>query len=57
MLIPGLRGLAELVAKLGGIGVLGLPPHQARPVGEQRLVDDLDAPRRCFVDLLGPRTT
>jgi hypothetical protein len=43
VLVPGAGGLAELVAELGGLGVLGLPAHQARPVGEQRLVDDLDA--------------
>ncbi len=49
MLVPRPRRLAELVAQLGGVGVLGLPADQARPVGEQRLVDDLHAPRRCLV--------
>ena len=48
-LIPGARGLAKLVAELDGVGILGLPAHQARPVGEQRLVNDLYAPRRFFV--------
>ena len=42
MLVPRPRRLAELVAELGRVGVLGLPAHQPRPVGEQRLVDDLD---------------
>ena len=35
------RRLAELIAELRGVGVLGLPAHQPRPVGEQRLVNDL----------------
>ena len=43
LIVPGFGGLAELVAELSGIGVLGLPAHQAWPVGEQRLVDDLHA--------------
>ena len=42
--VPGPGRLPELLAELGGVGVLGLPTHQARPVGEQRFVDDLDAP-------------
>ena len=41
MLLPRPRRLAELVAQLGAVGVLRLPAHQPRPVGEQRLVDDL----------------
>jgi hypothetical protein len=35
--------LAELVAKLDGIGVLGLPTNEAWPVGEEGFVDDLDS--------------
>jgi len=49
VLLPRPRRLAELVAELGAVGILGLPSHEPRPVGEQRLVDDLDSPRRFFV--------
>ena len=42
MILPGLRCLAELVAELDGVGVLGLPADEAWPVGEEGLVDDLD---------------
>ena len=44
VLIPGARRLAQLVAELRRIGVLGLPAHQPRPVGKQGLVDDLHPP-------------
>ena len=36
------RPVAELVAELDGVGILGLPADEAGPRGEQRLVDDLD---------------
>ncbi len=37
-----LAALAELVAELGALLVLGLPADEAGPVGEEGLVDDLD---------------
>ncbi len=43
VLVPGAGSLAELVAELGALLVLGLPADQTRPVGEEGLVDDLDA--------------
>ena len=55
VLVPGLGRLSELISELGRIGVLRLPSDEAGPIGEERLVDDLDAPRRClvvFVDLV-----
>ena len=33
-------GLAEFVAELGSLLVLGLPAHEARPVREEGFVDD-----------------
>ena len=46
-LLPQVRRLPQLVAQLRPVGVLRLPSHEARPGGEERLVDDLDAvPRR-----------
>ncbi len=53
VLVPHVGRLAQLVAQLGALGVLGLPAHQPRPGGEQRLVDDLDAPPDS-VALLAP---
>ena len=41
--VPEPRGLAQLVPKVCALGILGLPLHEARPGGEQRFVDDLDA--------------
>ena len=43
VLVPGSRRLPQLVAQLGTVLILGLPADETRPVGEQRLVDDLDA--------------
>ena len=40
--VPGAGTLAELVAELGALLILRLPADQARPVGEQGFVDDLD---------------
>ena len=42
MLLPHLGRLAQLVAQLRPLLILGLPPHHPRPVGEERFVDDLD---------------
>ncbi len=56
VLIPGAGGLAKLVAELGAFLVLGLPADEARPVGEQGLVDDLDPANGLvlvLVDLVG----
>jgi hypothetical protein len=38
---PDLGSLPDLIPKLRGIGILGLPPHQTRPVGQERFVNDL----------------
>jgi hypothetical protein len=43
VLLPDLCGVAELVAQQRALLVLRPPPHEPRPVGEQRLVDDLHA--------------
>ena len=56
VLVPGAGALAELVAELGALLVLGLPADEARPVGEQGLVDDLDPADRLVLvlaDLVG----
>ena len=54
MIVPQACGLAELVPQPGAVGVLSLPAHQARPGGEQRLVDDLHPARRLVVVTLDP---
>ena len=41
-LVPELRRLSELIAQLRAVGILGAPPHQPGPRGQQRFVDDLD---------------
>ena len=43
---------AKLVAKLGSFLVLNPPAHQARPVGEEGLVNDLDPTGRFLIPLL-----
>jgi hypothetical protein len=52
VLLPELRLGPKLVAQLRSLGILHLPAHQPRPVGEQRLVDDLDAVVRRFAFVL-----
>ena len=56
VLVPRARRLAQLVSQLRPLLVLCLPSHQPRPVGEERLVDDLDAAGGLsilLVDLVG----
>ena len=40
-LVPDVCRLPELIPHLRAVRILGLPPDQARPRGQQRLVDDL----------------
>jgi len=52
VLVPRSSGLAEFVAELRALLVLGVPADEAWPIGEQRLVDDLDPANRLVLVLV-----